>query len=296
MRLMIRLPDRHYFTLRRLHSLSGLVPIGVFLAEHFLTNSFAVAGEASYNSKVEFLRSLPYLYLLEIFGIFLPILFHAVLGVLIYLEARFNSRVLNYRHNFMFTLQRLTGLFLIVYITYHVLSTRFAHWFGVNNRNLFELMEHKLQNPAIFGFYVVGVLAASFHLGNGLWGFMLHWGILRSREAQKRWMWPAMAVVAIFALTGVNSLLAFGPMGLEPVRIFQEAGPHHGEKAQAIGNGQEAPHTATEAADFSTAAADEREPLPNPAPEASETGAPPEGARARADSSEATTTQEALHE
>ena len=24
---MIRLPDRHYFTLRRLHSLSGLVPI-----------------------------------------------------------------------------------------------------------------------------------------------------------------------------------------------------------------------------------------------------------------------------
>ena len=223
---MIRLPDRHYFTLRRLHSLSGLVPIGVFLAEHFLTNSFAVAGEHAYNSKVEFLRSLPYLYLLEIFGIFLPILFHAALGVLIYLEARFNSRALPYRHNFMFTLQRITGLFLLVYIGYHVMSTRFAHWFGINNRNLFELMEHKLQNPAIFGFYVLGVLAASFHLGNGLWGFALHWGILRSREAQRRWMWPAMAVVAIFALAGVNSLLAFGPMGLEPVRFFQEAGPH----------------------------------------------------------------------
>jgi hypothetical protein len=33
-------------------------------------------------------------------------------------------------------------------------------------------------------------------------------------------------VVAIFALAGLNSLLAFGPMGLEPVRLFQEAGAH----------------------------------------------------------------------
>ncbi|MBP1611412.1 MAG: succinate dehydrogenase subunit, partial [Acidobacteria bacterium] len=72
------LTDRQYFTLRRLQSLTGVVPVGVFLLEHWFTNAFALGGAAAYNEKVEFLRSLPYLFLLEVFGIFLPIAFHAV--------------------------------------------------------------------------------------------------------------------------------------------------------------------------------------------------------------------------
>jgi len=32
------------FLLRRLHSLSGIFPIGAFLVEHFFSNAFAVNG------------------------------------------------------------------------------------------------------------------------------------------------------------------------------------------------------------------------------------------------------------
>ena len=217
------LTARQYFTLRRLHSLTGIVPIGVFLCEHFFTNSFALQGAASYNQKVEFLKSLPYLYLIELFGIAVPILFHAVLGVIILLEARFNSTRLPYARNHMFTWQRFTGLFLIAFIAYHVLTTRFGAWFGIDTGDMFKLMEHKMQTPALAVLYLLGVLAASFHFGNGLWGFALHWGVVTGRAAQRAWSWVAICVALLFAVAGVNFWMAFHPFGLEGVTVFNEA-------------------------------------------------------------------------
>ncbi len=214
---------RQYHTLRRLHSLSGVIPVGVFLAEHFFTNSYALQGAAEYNHAAAVLESVPYLYLLEILGIAVPILLHAVLGVWIALQARYNGY--HYKQNWMFNLQRLTGVFLIFYIGYHTAVTRFGNWFGFDRSDFFALMKNHLENPAIGAFYVLGILAASFHLGNGLWGFVLHWGLVTERKAQRRWAWGGIAVSIAFALVGLNSLLAFGPFGLKPVRIFRPAAP-----------------------------------------------------------------------
>jgi len=214
------LTDRQYFTLRRLQSLTGVVPVGVFLLEHWFTNAFALGGAAAYNEKVEFLRSLPYLFLLEIFGIFLPIAFHAVIGSWIFWEAKFNNRALPLRQNVLFTLQRVSGVLLLFFIPYHVLTTRFAEWFGGSTHDLYALMHDKLQNPLVVAIYAAGVLAASFHFGNGLWGFAIHWGLFTSKAAQRRWSWAALLVALAFAITGLNSLLAFGPLGgLSPVLL-----------------------------------------------------------------------------
>lgn len=229
------LTARQYFTLRRLHSLTGVLPVGVFLLEHFFTNSFALYGAAEYGEKIEFLKSLPYLYLIEIFGIALPIAFHALLGVWIWTQGRTNVGTLPYRQNWMFTVQRVTGVFLVFYIGYHVVTTRFAHWFGDDNgaSALFGLMQQKLENPLVASIYVLGILAASFHLGNGLWGFAIHWGLLTTRRAQLRFAWVAVLIGVTLAGVGLNSLLAFKPFGLSPITIFQEqhttpAGTPHG--------------------------------------------------------------------
>ncbi len=223
------LTARQYFTLRRLHSLTGVVPVGVFLMEHFFTNSFALQGAQAYNDKVAFLKSLPYLYLLELFGIALPIVFHAALGVWIWWQSRSNTTALPYKQNWMFTLQRISGVFLMFYISYHVAVTRFGTLFGYENTDLFGLMKHHMENPAIAVFYVLGILAASFHLGNGLWGFALHWGLITEHKSQKRWAWAALAVSLALALAGLNSLLAFQPFGLKPVTIFSEPHETHAE-------------------------------------------------------------------
>src|ERR671916_577639 len=85
------------FVLRKLHQLSGIVPIGAFLLEHLYTNSKAAhptAGPQQFNKAVEDLQAIPYILLLEIGFIFIPLLYHAIYGMVITLEARPNN--LNY--------------------------------------------------------------------------------------------------------------------------------------------------------------------------------------------------------
>ena len=48
------------FLLRRLHSLSGIIPIGLFLIEHFVSNAFATNGPEAYTQQVKLLSSFPF--------------------------------------------------------------------------------------------------------------------------------------------------------------------------------------------------------------------------------------------
>ncbi len=67
--------------MRRLHSLSGIVPIGAFLIEHFISNSESTNGVQAYNDQVKFLTSLPFVHVMEWVFIFMPLLYHALYGI-----------------------------------------------------------------------------------------------------------------------------------------------------------------------------------------------------------------------
>ena len=75
---------RNQFLIYRLFSLSGLIPVGAFLAVHLLTNASILAGPGSFQSRVDLIHSLgPLLVPIEWLFIFLPILFHATVGFII---------------------------------------------------------------------------------------------------------------------------------------------------------------------------------------------------------------------
>ena len=59
-------PGRDPFLLRNLHSLSGVIPVGAFLVEHFVSNAFATRGPAAYAKQVELLSSFPFVFYLEL--------------------------------------------------------------------------------------------------------------------------------------------------------------------------------------------------------------------------------------
>ena len=75
------------FLLRKLHQMTGIVPFGLFFFVHMFTNSKAMSGATVFNEAVEDIHHIPYLLFVEIFGIFLPLLFHSVYGILISAEA-----------------------------------------------------------------------------------------------------------------------------------------------------------------------------------------------------------------
>lgn len=124
------------FLFRRLHSIAGLFFV-LFLCEHMLTNSESalLIGEkgTGFIRAVNFLQSLPYLPFIEFFLLAVPIAIHAVLGLIYFCEARFNSfssdgskpTLPHFIRNHAFTWQRLSALILVVGVIVHVLSMRF---------------------------------------------------------------------------------------------------------------------------------------------------------------------------
>ncbi|MGJ9457134.1 succinate dehydrogenase cytochrome b558 subunit [Oceanobacillus sp. CF4.6] len=200
--------EQREFFYRRLHSFLGVVPIGIFLVQHLVVNHFAVYGEESFNQAAGFMAGLPFVLLLEIFVIYLPILFHAILGVYIVFTARNNVSRYGFFRNWMFKIQRITGIITLVFLAWHVFETRVQ--IGLGNAELdYSLMEGILTNPFMFWFYVIGVLSAVFHFANGLWSFLVTWGITQSPKSQQISTYACIGVFLVVSYLGVRTLIQF---------------------------------------------------------------------------------------
>ncbi|MGH3054932.1 MAG: hypothetical protein ACRDL7_08145, partial [Gaiellaceae bacterium] len=182
----MKLSDSTYYNLRRLHSLSGVVPVGAFLLEHLATNAVALNGPAAYNRAVAALSRLPFLTALEVLLIGVPILFHMLVGVLIVTTGEASVQRERYPRNWMYVLQRVSGVFLAFFIIYHVWGTRLSPEAAAHRADLYRFMRDHLQQPGVLAVYLLGTVAACFHLGNGLFGFAIHWGLAATRTAQRR--------------------------------------------------------------------------------------------------------------
>src|SRR4030095_7033345 len=108
------------------------MPLGFFLLEHFYTNSKALSGAADFNDAVKDLQSIPYILFIEIGGIFIPLIHEPVYGPLIPVEARPNNLAYPYPRNWFYLVQRITGVILFFFITFHVLNFRFGLVPGLN--------------------------------------------------------------------------------------------------------------------------------------------------------------------
>ncbi len=195
------------FYLRRLHSLLGIIPVGLFLAQHLVINHFATRGEEAFNNASNFMGSLPFVLFLEWFIIYIPLMFHAFYGVYIAFTAKNNVQRYGTFRNWMFLLQRVTGVFLVVFIAWHIYETRIQKALGAEVN--FNMMEEILSNPFMLAFYIAGVLAATFHLANGLWSFAVTWGIAQSPRSQKIVSYITIIVFLVLSVIGVQALLAF---------------------------------------------------------------------------------------
>lgn len=263
---------RNDFLLRRIHSLTGVVPLTLFLIEHLFTNSRSTQGPESFNGAVKFMTGLPLFMIIEWAGIYIPLAIHLILGIWIARTARHNVDNYKYGGNWRYLFQRVTGIFIVLFLVVHL-----GHWrYGVrvnyiepgateaklialrhytpyelkdkefpaayrvayeqawlkekvgrteadlltteaqtalqvmaSKDNMFSGMKAAFSTPGWFLFYVLGLAAACYHTGNGLWTFLITWGVLRNPKAQERCSTACLGFgAALFAL-GVFSLAGF---------------------------------------------------------------------------------------
>lgn len=204
------------FVLRKLHQLSGIMPLGIFLLEHFYTNSKALAGAVSFNDAVKDLQAIPYILLVEIGGIFIPLIYHAVYGLVITIEARPNNLAYPYPRNWFYLIQRITGVILFFFIAFHVLNFRFGLIPGLNDVSVahepgraFEIVSREFRMVPIFLVYMVGITATVWHFANGIWLFLVDWGITIGERAQRFAGYACIGFGVVLLLVGINAAVAF---------------------------------------------------------------------------------------
>ena len=128
------------FASRRLHSLLGIIPLGLFLFQHLTVNYLATRGPDLFNTVANFISNLPYLYVLEWVIIYIPLLFHGIYGVYIAFQAKNNVGKYGFFRNVMFMLQRVSGIISLIFIAWHIWQTR------VQDVN-YDMMHNILTNP-----------------------------------------------------------------------------------------------------------------------------------------------------
>ncbi len=218
---------RNDFLIRRLHSLSGLVPVGGFMVVHLLANASVLESPAAFQSNVYKIHSLGSLLpVVEWAFIFVPILFHAIIGMVIVAGGMPNSNQYRYAANYRYTLQRATGMLAFVFIMLHVFHMH--GWFHADVwlENVVHPLggaQFKPYNAASSGglalqsyvwvaVYVVGVLSCVYHLANGLWTMGITWGVWTSAKAQARAsvvcsvLGLLLAVVSMAGLFGMRAV------------------------------------------------------------------------------------------
>ncbi|MFF5994412.1 succinate dehydrogenase cytochrome b558 subunit [Lysinibacillus sp. KU-BSD001] len=197
------------FLWRRLHSLLGVIPVGLFLVFHLSLNFTAVGGEEAYNNATGAMELVPHslLLLMEWVIIYIPLLFHAFYGIYIAFTATNNTKRFGTFRNWAFRIQRITGIFLVIFIAWHIFQTRVQKAFGAEVN--WDMMAEIADNPAMLVFYIVGILSATFHLANGLWSFLVSWGITQSPSSQKVVTYISMIFFVLLSIMGVVAIVSF---------------------------------------------------------------------------------------
>jgi succinate dehydrogenase / fumarate reductase cytochrome b subunit len=219
------------FLLRKLHQLTGIVPLGIFFLVHMYTNSTAMSGAKVFNDHVQGIHDIPYLFFVETFGIFVPLLFHSVYGIFISAEARVNVFSYTYERNWFYVFQRATGIFLFFFLLFHILNFRFGLIPGLNLTPVaghadqaFAIVANEFKNGIILLIYILGVGATAWHLAYGFFLFALDWGIVVGEKAQKVALNASLALAILLFGVGTNAAFAFvRECGLLPKALCEQA-------------------------------------------------------------------------
>lgn len=218
---------RNQFLIYRLFSLAGLIPIGGYVVLHLAVNASVLAGPAMYQKQVDAIHSLgdTMVAILEWTFIFIPILFHALVGFWIISGGLPNVGAYPYGSNIRYTLQRASGMFVAAFILFHLWQ---MHHLGKPLGGGQFDPEHASSSAAIALdpmvmkiIYTVGVLCAVYHLANGLWTFGITWGIWTSDNAQRRAGFLCGAFGILVAMFGMGSLYGMSILDLGKAKIVE---------------------------------------------------------------------------
>jgi succinate dehydrogenase/fumarate reductase cytochrome b subunit (b558 family) len=185
---------------QKLHSLTGVVPLGAFLVLHLWITASIVGSRAIYDRQIGFVHGGALLGVLEVVLVLVPLGYHAVYGVWRSLQPRDPKHA--YANDLMLVLQRASGVVVLVFVVAHLWELRVQTWTSglpvsaYSTKLVEDLSATSSGIPWIALGYLVGIGATVFHLVNGMTSFCTTWGCTPTVASQR-------GARAIFRVAGI---------------------------------------------------------------------------------------------
>jgi succinate dehydrogenase / fumarate reductase cytochrome b subunit len=216
--------------MRRLFSLSGVVPLGAFLVLHLVLNAQTLSGASSFATAVRSVHRLPGLPLLESVVVFAPLVFHGALGLWLVVSRKPLEPPTPYPPALRVAM-RLTGVVAVAFLAMHLPEIRFhAPGTRLGGDELATLLDAHLSTtsggvPWRGIVYLTGTACVTFHFACGAWGAFATTRSGQESASRRTWvacaaiagglaMWVAFADIVVLRATGSKLI---GVDALEPI-------------------------------------------------------------------------------
>lgn len=197
----------------RIASLLAIAPLGIWTALHLWDNLSAYAGAQAWEQAVTGARH-PLNQALLVVLVLLPLVLHTVWGIARLASSRPNNVRYGYYENLKYLLQRLSALGLLGFIGAHLwlawAQPRFVEGRPEPFADISREMAHHTPTLVV---YILGVLAVSYHLANGLQTFAMGQGVVASAGALKRLEWVVYLTFVLLLAMGWGSVFALWRAG-----------------------------------------------------------------------------------
>jgi succinate dehydrogenase/fumarate reductase cytochrome b subunit (b558 family) len=244
----MRLQREHRsFLFRRLHSITGMVPLGVFLVCHLWTSAKAMRGAEIYEHAATGISSDRVVAVLELVGVAIPLAFHAGYGVVLALRSRTNVGAYPLGANWAHALQRVSGLATLAFVLWHVVQFPLQVALGrMKPEDFFGALAELLSStttggvPLAAAAYLVGLAAVSYHLSNGISGFCFTFGFSTTLRARRLIAAGAFVIGLASFVLGAETVVYFatGAPFLVGANVVHDGALAASDEASAISRRQ----------------------------------------------------------
>ena len=200
-----------YFLTRRIHSLTGLVPVGLFLVYHLYLQLYLHSGAEVYNEVINGFYDSPLAIWSLVIVVYIPLFFHAFFGIRLIFESKVQPSYTYFSH-LLYWLQRISGVGVLIFTIAHVWNAQLGPWVAGTWGTHFEHLSSGFADPdsglITKAVYLLGTIGAVFHFSNGINTFCMTWGIALTPKSQIRVRILSILLFIILAASAFYALSA----------------------------------------------------------------------------------------
>ena len=203
-------PEPPSSRLRRLHTLTGVGPLGLFLLVHLGSTHRAVAGPEAFARGRAWIADAHSLHALGSALVLGLLAFHAGYGLVRLVRTPSPSLRLAPPADWYRATHRAAGLVTLGFVGVHLVQLRLPLLRGaLSPEGLYPALEAVLGTPGGYALHLVGLSAVVYHFAYGLWQAGNTWGVTTRPEARRQSAFVCAALgLALWAL-GADTLIHF---------------------------------------------------------------------------------------